>query len=408
MSDADIIKGMVRSSTKKWTKQRKAEERSASARVRRTTMFSMPRYTIKDAAYEYMERAYNKVSSNGRLPAHARQVMYAARGYIQEQTGKDLSDQYFIQTLLVGYMQDYGLEGRWNIVFDARGHLNEPHTKKVVPLGTLEVRDYLGKTAKASLDFDDLGIDLEDNLISTCGPERRYSAILFIEKEGFMPLFNEVKLAQRYDIAIMSTKGMSVTASREAVDRLCGKYSIPLLILRDFDKAGFSIARTISSSTDRYTFRNNIEVHDLGLRLDDVHKYDLPSESVSYGNTNPRRNLRKNGATEEEIEFLLDSRVELNAFTSEQLIEWIEGKLDKHGVKKVVPDEDAMSDAYKRALILCDVRKAIEEATEKAKEDHEDFALPDDFIDRVNTYLKHYPTESWDQAVSQIAYEETE
>jgi hypothetical protein len=408
MSDADIIKGMVGGVTKKWTKQRKAEERASSARVRRQTMFSMPRYTIKDAAYEYMERAYNKVSSNGMLPAHARQVMYAARGYIQEQTGKDLSDQYFIQTLLVGYMQDYGLEGSWNIVFDARGHLNEPHTKKIVPLGTLEVRDYLKKTSLASGDFNDLKIDLEDDLISTCGPERRYSAILFIEKEGFMPLFDEVKLAKRYDIAIMSTKGMSVTASREAVDRLCGNYNIPLLILRDFDKAGFSIAKTIASTTERYMFRNNIEVHDLGLRLEDVHKYDLPSESVSYGNTCPRRNLRKNGATQEEIDFLLHERVELNAFTSEELIEWIESKLDEHGIKKVVPDEEALSDAYKRTLILCDVRKAIAEATENAAEDHEDFALPDDFTDRVNDHLKHYPTESWDQAVSQIAYEETE
>ena len=112
MSDADIIKGMVRSSTKKWTKQRKAEERNSSAMVRRSTMFSVTRYTVKRAAYECMEDAYNKVSSNGRLPAHARQVMYAARGYIQDMTGKDLSDQYFIQTLLVGYMQDFGLAAR--------------------------------------------------------------------------------------------------------------------------------------------------------------------------------------------------------------------------------------------------------------------------------------------------------
>jgi hypothetical protein len=37
-----------------------------------------------------MEEAYNKVSDNGRLPANARQIMYAARPYIQEKTGKPL------------------------------------------------------------------------------------------------------------------------------------------------------------------------------------------------------------------------------------------------------------------------------------------------------------------------------
>ncbi len=61
----------------------------------------------------------------------------------------------------------------------------------------------------------------------TFGPKHRYGAILFIEKEGFMPLLKAVRLAERYDLAVMSTKGMSVTASRELVDTLCGDHSIP-------------------------------------------------------------------------------------------------------------------------------------------------------------------------------------
>ena len=53
-----------------------------------------------------------------------------------------------------------------------------------------------------------------------------------------MPLFEAVKLAERYDLAIMSTKGMSVTAARELVDVLCGDHGIPLL-----DTAGTSKSR---------------------------------------------------------------------------------------------------------------------------------------------------------------------
>ncbi len=79
-----------------------------------------------------------------------------------------------------------------------------------------------------------------------------------------------MKLAERYDIAIMSTKGMSVTASRELVDKLCGEHDIPLLVLHDFDKAGFSIVGTLKRDTRRYTFEHNINVIDIGLHIDDI------------------------------------------------------------------------------------------------------------------------------------------
>src|ERR1700759_3498962 len=49
----------------------------------------------------------------------------------------------------------------------------------------------------------------------TMGPQHRYAAVLFIEKEGFAPLLRAARIAERFDIAIMSTKGMSTTAARQ-------------------------------------------------------------------------------------------------------------------------------------------------------------------------------------------------
>ena len=44
--------------------------------------------------------------------------------------------------------------------------------------------------------------------------------MLYIEKEGFTPLFELVQLAERFDISIMSSKGMSViAASRASIGR---------------------------------------------------------------------------------------------------------------------------------------------------------------------------------------------
>ena len=73
--------------------------------------------TIKDAAWEIMEEAYLKASAQGTLPAHARQIMYAARPYIQEETGKLLDDKYFTQTLLPDYIEQ-NEPTDWNVVFD--------------------------------------------------------------------------------------------------------------------------------------------------------------------------------------------------------------------------------------------------------------------------------------------------
>ena len=75
--------------------------------------------TLKDAAWQVMEEAYMKASDNGRLPAHARQIMYAARGKILNMvSGKTLDDNYFTQTLLPDYINEHNVS--WNVVYDAR------------------------------------------------------------------------------------------------------------------------------------------------------------------------------------------------------------------------------------------------------------------------------------------------
>ena len=84
--------------------------------------------------------------------------------------------------------------------------------------------------------------------------------MLFCEKEGFNPLFKAVNLANRYDLMIVSTKGVSVTAARLLIDDICGDNDLPLFVLHDFDVAGFMILGTLQRDTRRYQFSNAIEV----------------------------------------------------------------------------------------------------------------------------------------------------
>ena len=377
MSISSMVTSATNSVTDKYAKEMRKRERRLSPDVVEADIWGgldgeceCCYHNTKSAAFQCMEAAYLKASSSGTYPALARQIYYAARPDILELTGKDrLSSNYFTQILLPDYLKAHPEAAAWNIAFDARGHLLEPHTGQSVPLGTLEIREHLDEVG--SLTIGDVEAKVTEKSFPTCGPRHRYAAILFIEKEGFFPLFNQAQLAERYDIAIMSTKGMPVSASRELVDELCGEHDIPLLVLHDFDKSGFSILGTLQNSNRRYSYLHNIDVIDLGLRLADVEEYELESEEVTCS-SNPAANLRHNGATEEEIEFLRGNgrsgqRVELNAFTSEQLIRWLEAKLEKHGIKKLVPDDETLIKAYRRTFEIGQLNLGLEKIAAKAR-----------------------------------------
>ena len=257
-----------------------------------------------------MPAAYMKASGGGRFFANARQIMYAARPLVLEITGGKCwsDDSYFTQQLLPDYVQKHGLESRWKVAYDARGHLVEPHRARLsggttqVALGTLEVRKYSRAQPGDPLNIHHLPVDFP-----TAGPQHRYSAVVFVEKEGFDQQIEESGLADQYDVAFMSTKGMSNTASRELVDYLA-EHGVRVFIVRDFDRAGYSIAGTLTTTARRYAFRNHVDVTDLGLRLADVEEYGLDSEpwSEKVSRDAATQTLRRHGATDDEIDFLIE------------------------------------------------------------------------------------------------------
>jgi hypothetical protein len=381
---------------KKWTKQRKAEERHESAKWRRLEALTKVRtWTVRDAAWRVMEKAYMKASSNNTLPAEARQIMYAARNDIQKLTDKTLDDKYFTQTLLPDYLEEHDVD--WDVVFDDRGHFSEPHTDRTIGLGTVAVREYLKGMHKIAF----IQPKFNGGGLKTLGPDGCYKAILFIEKEGFLPLFEKVHLAERFDIAVMSTKGHSVTAARKLVDEICGNHNIPLLLLHDFDKSGFSIAGGFQRDGRRYKFKNKIKVIDLGLRMADIEGLQDEKHSDTGDREARANNLRKNGATEEEVRFLLNKRVELNAMTSDQLVAFVERKLTEHGIKKVVPHKHKLSEAYR----LFERGHRLEQMVERELKSFDVgvIEVPDDIEDAVNKVLLTNPSTRWIDAVEMVA-----
>ena len=285
----DII-DVVREGTKRWTRQKKSEERHPGMiRYRMSRMTKEPRTSQKEAAWEIMEEAYLKASANDTLPALARQIYYQARPKIMEMTDdKELPYGYFSQTLLPDYIEENGVS--WNVVYDARGHLEEPHTNRRIGVGTIEIGNYLNAAKEPEIvqaEFSDASVDI-------IGPSGNLSGVLFCEKEGFNPLFKAVNLANRHDLMIISTKGVSVTAARQLIDEVCGGNNLPLFVLHDFDVAGFLILGTLNRSTRRYQFSNSIKPIDLGLRLADIAGLDAnqPQQPkpirISCANNSPK------------------------------------------------------------------------------------------------------------------------
>jgi hypothetical protein len=397
----DILEA-VETATSKWTRQKKTEERHPGmVRYRYSRMTKESRTTQKEAAWEVMEEAYMAASSGGTLPAMARQIFYQARPKIMKLTDdKELAYGYFSQVLLPYYIEEH--EVNWNVVYDARGHFIEPHTNKRMGCGTIEVGNYLHAIKEPEI----ISAEFSDASVETMGPSGAIAGVLFCEKEGFNPLFRAVNLADRYDLMIISTKGVSVTAARQLVDSVCGGHDLPLFVLHDFDVAGFMILGTLQRDTRRYQFSNALDVVDLGLRLEDIEGLERePAAATKTAKDILRSQLANNGATEEEIDFLIEDRVELNAMTSDALVEMIERKLRAYGLEKVVPDDDVLEEAYQAFHHNNELRKIFEEAEEDYEETDAD--VPADLKAKIRAFLNEHPHLRWDDAVK-IVLDETQ
>ena len=410
---ADDLQRLVKSATARFAKAKRQADRNdrmdARAMDELRNAHKVKPMTVKTAAYQVMEQAYLKASSNGALPANARQIMYAARPLIIELTGKASpwkNSATFTQGLLNDFIAEHPeLCATWDVVFDDRGHFEEPHTGKKIGIGTLAVRGYIRQWENKVIAEDLENPDQLSIELPTAGPALRYRFALFIEKEGFTPLLERAQIAERYDLAIMSTKGMSTTAARQLVETLSDA-GVTVLVLRDFDKAGFSIVHTLRTDTRRYQFKAPPNVIDVGLRLCDAQVLQLDSEAVLYrDDKDPRPGLADRGATPDELTFLvtgksndqwIGKRVELNAMDSATFIRWLEEKLKEHGVQKHVPDETDLRSAWQRAWRIKELNKVIAKAAATIPDAPEP---PADLATAVAARLKKSPALAWDMAL---------
>lgn len=261
--------------------------------------------------------AIQKTSGDGEFIFSQRQLYYAIRPFVMEAFGgKQLNYNYFCQ-VITDYESDYGeIEGMYR---DPRGTLYHPHTGEEIPLGTIAVQNYNR-------------------------PTWTFNKIIFIEKEGYFASLRDVGFPEKYDCALLSSKGYASRAVKDLFD-LLGETDeeIQFFCVHDADAAGTKIFETLQEATSARPGRR-VPVINLGLEPEEAATLNLEVETFESKKSRPVAEY----VPQHWKDWLQSHRVELNAMTTPEFIQWLEGKMEEHGVGKVIPDLNVLSDEMEK------------------------------------------------------------
>ena len=237
-------------------------ERRAADRARKAA--GRPRITKKDAVFAVIPEAIRLQRGGTDLPFSAHSLFYKIRPLVlQLLPGETLTASYCEQTLIPAYEREHGpIAGMYR---EPRGELHEPHDPdghRVVALGTREVETYIP-------------------------PEWTFDKVLVVEKAGLWPVLEAARLADRYDLAVITSEGFAAEACRTLLASLHGR-DMTIFVLHDADHPGYNIARTLGEETARMP-DHHVEVIDLGLTVDDAIELGMDAEPYTRESALPAR-----------------------------------------------------------------------------------------------------------------------
>jgi hypothetical protein len=292
---------------------------------------SGPRVSQKDVVLDNLDDVINEVSGGGRYRFNQRQLLYKLRPIVQNELGQELSTTNFA-AIITDYEAENGeIPGMYR---EPRGTIYHPHRCETITLGDLMVEDYTR-------------------------PIWTYNKLVYIEKEGFSEALKDDRWAERHDCALMSSKGYTTRAARDLVDLLI-EHDEPVTIfcVHDADAFGTMIHQTFQDAT-RARGARKVKIVNLGLEPWEAIAMGLEVETVSAGD---RRkpvadyvDLEPCGA-KSWSEWLQTHRVELNAMSTPQFIQWLDAKMA--GYDKLIPPGEAIESELDKA-IEAKVRAAI-------------------------------------------------
>jgi hypothetical protein len=272
----------------------------------------------KDVVLDHLDEVIAKVSGAEGYRFNQRQLFYGLRPIVMAETGEELKEGNFN-----GIITDYESEhGEIPLMYrEPRGSIHHPHRDETITLGTLMVEEYER-------------------------PPWTFNKILYIEKEGASEALKEVQWGERHDCAVLSSKGFSTRAARDLIDKLV-EHDEPCEVFcaHDADGYGTMIYQTLQEETKARGARK-IKIINIGLEPWEAVEMGLEVETLEEKKRRkPVANYvreRDEDEGEDWEEWLQTHRVELNAMTTPQLIEWLDQKMAEHGTVKLIPPPDVL------------------------------------------------------------------
>ena len=279
-----------------------------------------------------IDEAVARASDNGASRYSVRQLFYQVRPFVLSELGKELQYENF--TRVVDSIEDergFDLPG---IYRDARGTLRHPHTGEEISMGTLQVERY-------------------------ARPDWNFNKVLYIEKEGFFQLLIDAGWPERHDCALLTSKGYATRAVRDMIDLLGDTaQELEVYCVHDADAYGTMIYQGLQDATKARPARR-IEIVNLGLE---------PSEGVAMELGVEETGTPKKPKTVADYvppywrRWLQSARIELNAMTTAQFIQWLDRKFAERESQKLVPPLKVLSqqlEAAAHATVEADVMARV-------------------------------------------------
>jgi hypothetical protein len=202
-----------------------------------------------------------------------------------------------------------------------RGKLYIPHLRKEIPLGTLTVEQY-------------------KHVAWT------YNKVLYVEKEGIYEIIKASGWAERNDCLLVTSQGFATRAARDVIDLLAeSDGELQFFCIHDGDAYGTLIHEKLQEATKARGARR-IRIVNLGLDPWQGLGMGLAVEQAAKDENGQKRKpvgeyVRQQGLEWEE--WLQTQRIELNAMTTPQLLEWLDCSMKKHGNGKILPPDEVLS-----------------------------------------------------------------
>ncbi len=306
----------------------------------------------KEIIFECIPQAAEKASGGGETRFSERQLFYAVRPYLKAELGDDFELDYgHFERVVTEYEEEIG-EDIPGMYRDTRGTLYHPHEGRDIPLGTLMVESYTR-------------------------PAWTFNKILYCEKEGFFPILKAARWPERNDCALATSKGFASRAVKDIFD-LLGETEEPIAFycVHDADGYGTRIYDKLQNATRARPGRR-VEIVNLGLEPQEALEMELQVEGVSATRTISVGEY----VSEKDRLWLQKHRVELNAMTSPQFLEWLDRKFaEANAPGKVLPPPRVIQ------------QRLEEEAKERVREAVEGRILREAKAEeQVAAALKHLP-----------------